>query len=358
MSDKSENLIFDIYKEEQVFHDSFQYFCYKNCYLNILRYYKVKNPEFYINYSLDWIFLKNDDLKWGFDFKIGNINDNLLSPFDKKILKVDKTIKSCDEIWQSDIEYLKQDIPVVVAVDVYYLKYTPYYYKKHSIHSIIIAGYEEENDKIYVIDWYPSWYFKGEITKNELDMARNSLNDHDGILSGIPINYQSSVICRSDFSEDEIKLIKNQLEKTLNKFYQVNSDKNAVKGELNGYRAINEISVFLEDNMSLKGQKRVKFLEYMYEKLYFIYSRKELFYWFLERVEDEYPIISVRNTQDALEKTMKSWKIILSLIIKCTIKNTNDDYEKILIIMEQIMAEEKRFYYSLYDLNRRVNLIT
>ena len=153
MSDKSENLIFDIYKEEQVFHDSFQYFCYKNCYLNILRYYKAKNPEFYINYSLDWIFLKNDDLKWGFDFKIGNINDNLLSPFDKKILKVDKTIKSCDEIWKSDIEYLKQDIPVVVAVDVYYLKYTPYYYKKHSIHSIIIAGYEEENDKIYVIDW-------------------------------------------------------------------------------------------------------------------------------------------------------------------------------------------------------------
>ena len=47
-------------------------------------------------------------------------------------------------------------------------------------------------------------------------------------------------------------------------------------------------------------------------------------------LEDEYPIISVRNTQDALEKTMKSWKIILSLIIKCTIKNTNDDYEKIL----------------------------
>lgn len=232
-------------------------------------------------------------------------------------------------------------------------------------------GSKEESDKLRtlaklcnaeisgtraVVD--PSWYFKGEITKNELDMARNSLNDHDGILSGIPINYQSSVICRSDFSEDEIKLIKNQLEKTLNKFYQVNSDKNTVKGELNGYRAINEISVFLEDNMSLKGQKRVKFLEYMYEKLYFIYSRKELFYWFLERVEDEYPIISVRNTQDALEKTMKSWKIILSLIIKCTIKNTDGDYEKILIIMEQIMAEEKRFYYSLYDLNRRVNLIT
>lgn len=29
MSDKSENLIFDIYKEEQVFHDSFQYFVTK-----------------------------------------------------------------------------------------------------------------------------------------------------------------------------------------------------------------------------------------------------------------------------------------------------------------------------------------
>lgn len=357
MDYNKKNKILDIYYQNQVFYDPFQYFCYKNCYLNILRYYNVKNPEFYIDYSLDWIVLKNDDFNFGFDFQLGSAHDNLVPPFDNKLLKFDKTIKPCDEIWNLDVDNLNKDIPVVVAVDVYYLKFTPYYYKKHSIHSIIIAGYEKENDIIYVIDWYPPWCFKGEITKNELDLARNSLNEHDGILSGIPINYESIVITRGGFCEDEIKLIKEQINSTLGKFYLDKSKNNITKGEYHGYQAINEISVFLEDNMSLDSSERIKFLENIYEKLYFVCSKKKLFYWFLERVEDEYPIISVEKTLDSLESTMKLWKTLQSLIIKCTIKNTDAAYEKILITMEQVIQEEKRFYYSLYELNRRVNLI-
>lgn len=351
-------MILDIYKEKQFFNDAFEYFCYKCCYLNVLRYYKVKNPEFYINYSLDWTFLKDEHDKWGYNFQIGDMNDNLLHPFGKQIVSVNKEMKSVEQIWESNKKDLKQGTPVVVTVDVFYLSYTPYFHKKHSIHSLILVGYEEVEDKVYVIDWYHSWYYKGEMTKEELDIARNSTNESDGILSGIPINYASSTINRWEFKQEELRLIKHGIEDNQYKFYQDNTDKKtSMKGQVKGYQALNEITMVLENNMNLEGKERVEFLENIYEKLYFVQSRKKLFCWFLGRVEEEYPMISVGGVKEKLVVTMNSWKTLLSLIIKCTIQNTDYDYEKILRRMEQILLEEKQFYYSLYELNQRVNLI-
>lgn len=351
-------MILDIYRDKQFFYDAFEYFCFKSCYLNVLRYYKVKNPEFYIDYSLDWTFLKDENDKWGYNFHIGDINDNLISPFEKQIVSVNKQMKSTEEIWKSNKEKLKQGIPVVVTVDVFYLHYTPYFHKKHSIHSLILAGYEEAKEKVYVIDWYPSWYYKGEMSRNELDVARNSTNESDGILSGIPINYTSSTINQWEIKHEELQLIKYGIEDNLHKFYQVNTDRKvSIQGKVKGYQALKEITIVFENNMSLEDMERIKFLENTYEKLYFVPSRKKLFCWFLGRVEEEYPMISVGGVKEKLTLTMNSWKTLLSLIIKCTMRNTDFDYEKVLLRLERILLEEKQFYYSLYELNQRVNLM-
>lgn len=338
---------------EQIFYSEFEYYCYKSCYLNVLRYYHVKHPEFYIDYSLDWTFIKDNKEKWGYTFNTGNLNSDFLYPFNQELHCINKNMISKEQIWELNKRDLQNDIPVIVTVDVFYLKYTPYFHKKHSIHSLILAGYDKKEEKVYIIDWYHSWYFKGEISREELDIARNSMNESDGILSGIPINYTSYTISKSVFYMDGLELIKQSVQDNQNKYYLGTCGPKRYKG----YYAINEIARLLEQNMNLKKEDRAGFLEDLYEKLYFVHSRKKIFNWFLGRIQEEYSMISVNCTQKKLNETMALWKKLLSLIIKCRMTNKDEVYEKVIMLVQQIILEEKQFYYSLYELNKKIKLI-
>ncbi len=336
-----------------MFYDDYEYYCFKNCYYNVLNYYGVKNAEYYIEYSMDWTFSKvgESDDEFKYQFSTGDPYSSFHKPFNQRVHYLSKNELSIEEIWERNKKAIDNNIPVIAQVDVFYLKYTPYYMKKHSFHSLILAGYEEQTKEVYVIDWYKPWFYKGSMSFEELHLARNSENEPDGLFSGNPINYLYSEVESAQWNMDKIstfELINKSIQDNLDKYYSGRIEDNDYKG----YYAINEVAKLIEKNISLNPDNRARFLEDLHQKLYFIVTRKKLFYWHIEKINKDFPLIYVDHVKKELGDTIKQWKILLSLIIKCSMSKENSIYENIVANMHDIIIKEKQFYYTLYEFNK------
>lgn len=344
-------MLSDIYNAYQTFYDDYEYYCFKSCYFNVLNYYGVKNAEYYIECSLDWTFRKVEESEdeFKYQFSTGDSYSSFYKPFDQSVHYLSKKELSIEEIWEINKKSIDNDIPVIAQVDVFYLKYTPYFGKKHSFHALILAGYEELTKEVYVIDWYKPWYYKGCLSFEELNLARDSENERDGLFSGNPINYLYSEIDRNKFDKmDTPQLIAKSIQDNLDKYYLGKIEGNAYKG----YYAINEIAKLLEKNISLDLDHRTRFLEDLHQKLYFIVTRKKLFYWYVEKINKDFPFIYVDHVKKQLSDSIELWKVLLSLIIKCSMSNDDSIYENIITKMHDIIIKEKQFYCSLYEVSK------
>lgn len=89
--------------------------------------------------------------------------------------------------WGIIQEQLGHGLPVMIYVDVYYMKYKTFYQKNHAGHYVLIIGCCE--NKYQIFDWYEPDYFMGYISEQELELARISENPVDGTsaFSGVPI---------------------------------------------------------------------------------------------------------------------------------------------------------------------------
>lgn len=346
-------MVLDIIDHEQVFYGEFEYFCYKVCYYNILRYYGVRNPELYLNYTMKWILKVDNNSTWGFSFSFGDSNDGLKRIFDNSIIEIDNEFEDEAKIWEINKNWLELGMPVVVGVDVYYLPYTPYYERKHAIHSLIVCGYKE--NEVEVIDWYPDWFYKGKIDLEDLDYARKSKNDEEGILSGVPIQYESIVIKKDIYSDDHIGLIKKTINDLKNEFYcKGNND----LFNFYGYSALCEFGKILENNEGMKDDERKLFLKYVFESVYFVPSRKRMFLWFMNSVSNIYPSFQSGQLIEKIKKSIDEWKKFISILTKCMISGKMTDYEKILIKFKEILDDEKDLYYEIYKFDGCLGIIT
>ncbi len=328
------------------FHMEFEYYCFKNCYLQILEYYGVSNAKYFLDCTTDWTYRLGKNKEVLFD--TGNPYSSFLPPFDSKVKKVMLEEQTKEEIWKENIEVIQKGIPVVIAVDIFYLSYTPYYQKKHSYHSAILSGYNKSKNKFFVIDWYPPWYFKGMISKEKLDVARSSLNEGEGILSGIPINYLYTEVEREGFQASTKFLIQEQIQKNLNQYYYGVESSDLIKG----YKAINAIINNIEERFGCAKEEQTLFFETLYEQLFFVPTRKRLFRWYLGNVLSDYKSYGLSVAIQALEESITGWKKLLSLLIKCSMNCSETNFELLINQFGEIIQMEKRFYYTLYELNR------
>src|SRR6185312_7338475 len=79
--------------------------------------------------------------------------------------------------------------PVIVAVDNFYLPFRPAYQDIHAGHLIIVYGFDEESELVYVLDSMPP-AFMGPIALADLKAARSSLNptdNRDDFFSNAPV---------------------------------------------------------------------------------------------------------------------------------------------------------------------------
>lgn len=89
--------------------------------------------------------------------------------------------------WNIIRENIKNDCPIIILVDVYYMPYKTHFHKDHAAHCIILNGIKDSSYS--VVDWYEPDYYIGFLEEDVLNMARQSTNKEDGssVFSGYPI---------------------------------------------------------------------------------------------------------------------------------------------------------------------------
>ncbi|HZO74141.1 MAG TPA: BtrH N-terminal domain-containing protein [Ktedonobacteraceae bacterium] len=91
--------------------------------------------------------------------------------------------------WLQVKEVVQNGSPVIVAVDNFYLPFRPAYQDIHAGHLILVYGFDEETDQVYVLDSMPP-AFIGPIALTDLKASRSSLNpadERDYFFSNAPV---------------------------------------------------------------------------------------------------------------------------------------------------------------------------
>lgn len=91
--------------------------------------------------------------------------------------------------WLQVKEALQNGSPVIVAVDNFYLPFRPAYQDIHAGHLILVYGFDEETEQVYVLDSMPP-AFMGPIDLAALKASRSSLNptdEEDYFFSNAPV---------------------------------------------------------------------------------------------------------------------------------------------------------------------------
>lgn len=61
-------------ESEFVFPKEFEYYCFKNCYWNLLKYYGVESPELFLDCGIEWLFTEDGSDKYGYSFSTGDFS--------------------------------------------------------------------------------------------------------------------------------------------------------------------------------------------------------------------------------------------------------------------------------------------
>ena len=148
--------------------DAYQYLCYRNSLRLLVSSYGY-DGILYCNHCLG--IADNNFLETG-KFKIALYElKPLVQQYSSNII-YPSNIDSFS--WQSINDLLRQNIPVIIVVDVYYIPYKTYYHISHGSHCIILNGIE--GDRYHVIDWYYPDYIMVWLERSVLERARISRN--------------------------------------------------------------------------------------------------------------------------------------------------------------------------------------
>ena len=325
--------------------NAFEYYCIKNCYLQILRYYGVKQPEFYIETIIDWKWFKDSQAPYGYRLTTGTPLSGFLFPYDNKLLLGDSSFQSAEEIWMENEASIKNGIPVVVAVDVFFLPYTPYFQKKHAFHSLIITGICP-NGNVEIIDYYPPWFYRGEIERSLIEHARNSDNSQGGLLGGIPINYMWSTITVNGWNAESKDLVTATVNQSLNKYFL---GSNNIEW-CSGCYVLEKLLALIMSSAREPLKARGKFLEDLYQKLYFVVTRKRLHLWYISLCEKVIPSPLWSNCSEILERSIRCFKTALNLCIKFSIRPSETLYDSIITQFIQCKNCENQFFYNVFQI--------
>ena len=174
----------------------YQYMCERNAIRVLLIGYGIKEPLLLMRCGL---FIKDQDF-----YNTGHFSTS----FARALLNA-AYIPILGEIehspdWEVIDSHLLKGFPVLVTVDVFFLPYkgNTYYHSKHGAHSIILL--KKNQNKYTVLDWYPPDYYIGEISKDDLSLARASTNEKNELsaFSGEPIQNSYRLLYMNNLDEN------------------------------------------------------------------------------------------------------------------------------------------------------------
>lgn len=328
-------------EEKLTFYDAYESFCYQNCQRQILEYYKVKDALFYINSSRSFIIRKQMNHKFTIDYDLSA--KSILPSYDDNVKRIFKETRNCYDVWKDNLSLIQKDFPLIVGVDSYYLEYLPFYKKSHGKHTIILSGYDD-NEEVDIVDWFSPWFFKGKVAMKQFLDARDSNNDFDGgIYSGRPIYNNWAVISRDGGNADRTKLIKETIDISIKQYYAPD------RKEPDAYYGINAISYLLDmlaeiiDNQVLAEDQK-EFLRVLYNNIYLHNRRNYFFKFYLEQACKLNGYDSVLNDAvNEMNTIYEQWEKWLYLGIKCQYKVNENNMNRLLSNMKNMYEIEKNY---------------
>lgn len=317
-----------LFQKDIKFYNGFETFCYQNCQKILLEEQGVKYPELYVNAALSLSYDKMTNKI----FTSNKARSLLPSNISKvKRFYYDKNEIGTKEVFELNIKYMvEKQKPIIVGVDSYYLKYATNYKRNHAIHTLVLCGYDLVRKEVYVIDWYPSWFYRGIISIDDFLCARESANPYDGTMfSGSAIKNNWAYIDNiTEFTPDT--LMKELLDIVFSEYYT-----EEFKGTIvQGIDAIEEIKKYL-----LKSESQILFGD-IYRNINLVSKRQRLFQQYLECYEGVTGNRRLRNCIEISNNIVKDWDILLMLILKCSNSLNERTKERLEKRFEMLISNE------------------
>ena len=316
--------VHNIYYKKIKNYSGYESFCYQNCQRIILEYEYGDEAMLFINTALS-INIENEkkmELNERKEFR------SLLPSIDKYVHRFyPKNYENAEKIFKKNIKFIyENEKAIIVGVDTYFLPYTTNYKKRHAKHTLILCGFDLTRNVVYIIDWYTSWFYKGEIDIKDFLQARNSKNEKDGTFySGNPIENNWAYISKiTNYSFD--KLFRETIE--LSRKYYFNE----------GDRGIIAALQFLKKYISMVDNEEV--YEPLFYYMYTLTNRRKMFmqyieyYFILNKLHKNLEFIK------QLKNSITDWDIIVILLLKQSKRYSIKTRNKLSENIDKVITEE------------------
>lgn len=329
-----QNKIQSLYYAELDYFDGYESFCYQNCLRLLLKSIGIKDSWSYINASMS-ILYKDKELQ-----QHSNIR-SLLPEFSSFVQRLyyDNSVKA-EDVFEENIDFiLKNDMPIIVGVDTYYLNYTSNYMKNHAIHTLILCGYDSVTDDVYIIDWYAPWFFKGTIKKAVFLKSRQSKNEYDGsIYSGTPIRNNWAYIKKDIMKKNKKELLNTVIKLSLEQCY---NPSNSVGEAFIGIEALRKLS---------EDVRKDGYLDYeaIFHQFYGMIKRHSFFKQYLVNYSNSEKDDSITVVIESLNNTISIMNIVSMLLLKQSKSSSTRNLERIIKNMSILIDNEEFIKNQLY----------
>lgn len=317
-------------------------FCYQNCQRILLEAMGVQHSVLFLNASLSFRFRPETGELF--------LDENIRSLLPSLLGHVSRTYypkgTNAMEVFEENLSYMAEhNMPIIVGVDSYYLPYASNYQKNHAKHTLLLCGFDAGTELVYVIDWYPNWYYKGTVPLTLFLQARASENEDDGtIYSGKSIENNWAIIEGITNRKPRL-LLRELLEVTEKEYY---NDSASGRDYLSGPTAIESLAKYVGDIEQGEEFRRI------HKPIKVMMKRYDFFRQYLECYDEQGNQEVIKQLIRRLEEESEEWDRVTMLTVKASMSLSTRVKEKIGQCFERIILLESEIKKSIEQLKESI----
>lgn len=332
-------MLIDMYNSKLSLYAEDYRFCYWSCIRQILEYYNINDPIFFIDCSLKAVFDFDKKNKYG--YKISYRDKIVLPDYVNKIKFFYNSYtqeKDSQKMWNEMKNKIDKSIPLIVGADLFFLPYHKYFNLTHRTHAIILCGYTPNQKNIYIIDWDGLNFFKGEITYEEFITAWDD-------------NFFIEVE-KTGWTGNVHELFYETISLTINNYFNKES-----KGFIYyGLVGLKKLQTIISQYKGKDNEFIRDFTIDLHTNLRTMLSFKQLFKLYIQLYFQKYKLIELEGVCKKLDDIVLQWKILLSLILKCSYNVTEKNFHKIENGIINIIISEEVLFTDLLKLKESLSI--
>ena len=291
--------------------------CITNCIYTILQIEKINNPIMYLDCSLCFCLKRDDNSLLGYSYSCER--EILITEYSERVIEhnnldyYDYDYYSYEELWETHKHNLKENKPIVLLCDLYYLDYYKNINKQHRLHGIIAYDIDEINETLQIID-NGSQFYNGPITMEVFKRAWCSeYFDNMNLLENeIPSNKVWFEVVTDNWIEYNYQRIYQiNLYKTIKYYYGSGEGKNILAGLVGLELLLQRFQLCYRNGMNMEVV-----LKELKDILFEVINRKKLNRLFLCSSYKEVPNVKLDSYISLLENDLVVWNGLYNLVLK------------------------------------------